>query len=170
AQVQVMIEGPGHVPLDQVAANVRLEKEICAGAPFYVLGPLVTDVASGYDHIACAIGGAAAALAGADFLCYVTPSEHLGLPGEEEVREGVIASRIAAHAADVARGRKGARDWDDEMSRRRRKRDWKGQIALSIDPDRARRYRGPAPQGEDYCSMCSEFCAIKILEGYFKQS
>ena len=169
AQVQVMIEGPGHVPLDQVAANVRLEKEICAGAPFYVLGPLVTDVASGYDHIACAIGGAVAALAGADFLCYVTPSEHLGLPGEEEVREGVIASRIAAHAADVARGRKGARDWDDEMSRRRGRRDWKGQIALSIDPERARRYRGPAPKGEDYCSMCSEFCAIKILEGYFQR-
>jgi phosphomethylpyrimidine synthase len=166
AGVQVMIEGPGHVPLDQIEANVKLEKEICSGAPFYVLGPLVTDVAAGYDHIACAIGGAWAAYAGADFLCYVTPSEHLSLPGEEEVREGVIASRIAAHAADLARGRKGARDWDDEMSRLRRKRDWKGQIALAIDPDRARRYRGPAPKGEDYCSMCSEFCAIKILEGY----
>jgi len=169
AEVQVMIEGPGHVPLDQIAANVKLEKEICSGAPFYVLGPLVTDVAAGYDHIACAIGGALAAYDGADFLCYVTPSEHLGLPGEEEVTEGVIASRIAAHAADVARGRGGARDWDDEMSRRRRARDWKGQIALSIDPVRARRYRGAAPKGEDYCSMCSEFCAIKILEGRFKK-
>ena len=166
AEVQVMIEGPGHVPLDQIEANVRLEKEICAGAPFYVLGPLPTDVAAGYDHIACAIGGALAAWAGADFLCYVTPSEHLSLPGEAEVREGVIASRIAAHAADVARGRGGAREWDDEMSRRRRDRDWKGQIALALDPERARRYRGAAPKGEDYCSMCSEFCAIKILEGH----
>ena len=169
AEVQVMIEGPGHVPLDQIEANVRLEKEICAGAPFYVLGPLPTDVAAGYDHIACAIGGALAAWAGADFLCYVTPSEHLSLPGEADVREGVIACRIAAHAADVARGRGGAREWDDEMSRRRRARDWKGQIALALDPDRARRYRGAMPKGEDYCSMCSEFCAIKILEGHLRK-
>jgi phosphomethylpyrimidine synthase len=165
AGVQVMIEGPGHVPLNQVAAQVQMQKEICRGAPFYVLGPLVTDVAPGYDHITSAIGGALAAAAGADFLCYVTPSEHLGLPGPEEVRQGVIAARIAAHAADVAKGIAGARDWDDRFSALRRKRDWEGMIGHSLDPATARRYRLTTnPNGEDACSMCGEYCVFKLAE------
>ncbi|MFH1038487.1 MAG: phosphomethylpyrimidine synthase ThiC [PVC group bacterium] len=168
AEVQVMIEGPGHIPLDQIAENVRLEKSLCRGAPFYVLGPLVTDVAPGYDHITCAIGGALAAYQGADFLCYVTPSEHLGLPSVDDVKEGVIAARIAAHAADVARGLPGARAWDDRMSRCRKERNWRGQIEAALDPDQARRYLGDIEGKEDYCSMCSEYCAIKILEEYLK--
>ncbi len=130
-----MIEGPGHVPINQVETNIKIQKELCKGAPFYVLGPLVTDVAPGYDHITSAIGGAIAGAAGADFLCYVTPSEHLRLPDLEDVREGVIASRIAAHAADIAKGVKGAMEWDREMARRRKALDWKGQIELSINPD-----------------------------------
>jgi phosphomethylpyrimidine synthase len=165
AGVQVMIEGPGHVPLNQVAAQVQMQKEICRGAPFYVLGPLVTDVAPGYDHITSAIGGALAAMSGADFLCYVTPSEHLGLPGPEEVRQGVIAARIAAHAADVAKGIAGARDWDDRFSALRRKRDWEGMIGHSLDPATARRYRLTTnPNGEDACSMCGEYCVFKLAE------
>jgi phosphomethylpyrimidine synthase len=168
AGVQVMIEGPGHIPLDQIAENVRLEKELCGGAPFYVLGPLVTDVAPGYDHITSAIGGALAAFVGADYLCYVTPSEHLGLPDEKDVKEGVIATRIAAHAADVARGFPKARFWDDEISRYRKRRDWEGQIKTSLDPEKARSYLGDVSQKEDYCSMCSEYCAIKILEEHLK--
>jgi phosphomethylpyrimidine synthase len=165
AGVQAMIEGPGHVPLNQVAAQVQMQKELCHGAPFYVLGPLVTDVAPGYDHITSAIGGALAAMAGADFLCYVTPSEHLGLPGPEEVRQGVIAARIAAHAADVAKGIAGARDWDDRFSALRRKRDWDGMIKNSLDPATARRYRLTAnPNGEDACSMCGEYCVFKLSE------
>ena len=165
AGVQVMIEGPGHVPLNQVAAQVQMQKELCHGAPFYVLGPLVTDVAPGYDHITSAIGGALAAMSGADFLCYVTPSEHLGLPGPEEVRQGVIAARIAAHAGDVAKGIAGARDWDDRFSVLRRKRDWDGMIKNSLDPVTAGRYRKSInPKGEDACSMCGEYCVFKLAE------
>jgi phosphomethylpyrimidine synthase len=169
AGVQVMIEGPGHVPLDQVEANVTLQKRLCQEAPFYVLGPLVTDVASGYDHIACAIGGAVAGMAGADFLCYVTPAEHLKLPSVQDVREGVIATRIAAHAADIARGHPGAMEWDLNMSKARKALDWKKQIALSIDPQKANAYRCSSKPGSDeVCTMCGEFCAIKIVRDYFK--
>lgn len=161
--VQVMIEGPGHVPLHQIAANVALQKRLCHGAPFYVLGPLVTDIAPGYDHITSAIGGAIAAWNGADFLCYVTPSEHLRLPSLEDVREGVIASRIAAHAADIARGIPGAMDRDNRMADARRNLDWKAQIDLSLDPGRARALRGgslPAAD-EGACTMCADLCAIR---------
>jgi phosphomethylpyrimidine synthase len=164
--VQVMIEGPGHVPLHQIAANVQLEKRLCHGAPFYVLGPLVTDVAPGYDHITSAIGGALAAWSGADFLCYVTPSEHLRLPPVEDVREGVIASRIAAHAADIARGIPGAMERDNRMADARRRLDWKAQIELSLDPERARAMRGaslPAAD-ESACTMCADLCAIKTSQ------
>ncbi|UCG80623.1 MAG: phosphomethylpyrimidine synthase ThiC [Desulfobacterales bacterium] len=168
AGVQVMIEGPGHVPLDQVEAQVVLQKKLCGGAPFYVLGPLVTDIAAGHDHIACAIGGAVAGMAGADFLCYVTPSEHLRLPSVEDVREGVIAARIAAHAADIATGHKGAIERDNEMSKARKNLDWERQISLSIDPSKAREYRsGSKPSSNDVCTMCGEFCAIKIVREYF---
>jgi phosphomethylpyrimidine synthase len=170
AGVQVMIEGPGHVPINQVETNIRIQKELCKGAPFYVLGPLVTDVAPGYDHITSAIGGAIAGAAGADFLCYVTPSEHLRLPDLDDVREGVIASRIAAHAADIAKGVRGALDWDREMARRRKALDWKGQIELSMDPDRARKLRESSlPQESDVCSMCGEFCSMKGVSQYLKK-
>jgi len=169
--VQVMIEGPGHVPLNQVETNIRLEKELCKGAPFYVLGPLVTDVGSGYDHIVCAIGGALAAYHGADFLCYVTPAEHLRLPTPEDVREGVIATRIAGHAADVARGHSKAREWDDEISRARKDLDWERQIELSIDPEKAKRYReASTPQADEVCTMCGQFCAIKMVREYLGQT
>jgi phosphomethylpyrimidine synthase len=167
--VQVMIEGPGHVPLDQIEANVLLEKRLCKGAPFYVLGPLVTDISPGYDHITCAIGGAIAGKAGADFLCYVTPSEHLKLPSVEDVREGVIATRIAGHAADIARGNKKAIQRDIEMSKARMAFDWEKQIELSIDPEKARRYHEEGKSGEkDVCTMCGEFCAIKRVKDFFK--
>jgi phosphomethylpyrimidine synthase len=160
--VQVMIEGPGHVPLDQIEANILLQKRLCHGAPFYVLGPLVTDIAPGYDHITGAIGGAIAARAGADFLCYVTPSEHLRLPTVDDVREGVIASRIAGHAADIARGLKGAMDPDCRMAKARKSLDWKAQIDLSIDPERARKLReSRMPKESDVCTMCGELCAVK---------
>jgi phosphomethylpyrimidine synthase len=163
--VQVMIEGPGHVPLDQIKENIVLEKKICHGAPFYCLGPLVTDVASGYDHISSAIGGALAAGFGADFLCYVTPSEHLRHPSVEDVREGVVASRIAAHAADIVKGIKSAQDWDKKMSEARKKRNWKKQIELSIDPYRARDYRASSkPVLSDVCTMCGKYCSIKLME------
>ena len=166
AGVQVMIEGPGHVPLHQIEAQVRMQKELCHGAPFYVLGPLVTDVAPGYDHITAAIGGAVAAAHGVDFICYVTPAEHLGLPTAEHVREGVIAARIAGHAADVAKGVPGAAEWDRKFSALRRHRDWKAQIAASMDPKRAETLRaGRRPHDEDVCSMCGELCAFKIAEG-----
>ncbi len=169
--VQVMIEGPGHVPLDQIEANVILEKRLCRGAPFYVLGPLVTDVSPGYDHITCAIGGAIAGKAGADFLCYVTPSEHLKLPTVEDVREGVIATRIAGHAADVARGNKKAFQKDLEMAKARMAFDWEKQIELSIDPQKARRYHEEGKSGaEDVCTMCGEFCAIKRVKDFFEKS
>ncbi len=163
--VQVIIEGPGHVPLNQVEMNMKMQKEICKGAPFYVLGPLVTDIAMGYDHIAAAIGGAIGAAAGADFLCYVTPSEHIRLPDIEDVKEGVIASKIAAHAADIAKGVKGAIEQDNEMARRRKALDWNGQIALSLNPELIKRRRAEGPPTESQvCSMCGEFCAIKTVE------
>jgi len=169
--VQVMIEGPGHVPLDQIEANVLLEKKLCKGAPFYVLGPLVTDATPGYDHITSAIGGAIAGKAGADFLCYVTPSEHLGLPFVEDVREGVIAVRIAAHAAEIARGNKKALERDLEISKARKKFDWERQIELAIDPPKARQYRKQRRSGEkDGCTMCGEFWAIKRVKEFFKNS
>jgi phosphomethylpyrimidine synthase len=163
--VQVIIEGPGHVPLNQVELNIKIQKEICKGAPFYVLGPLVTDIAVGYDHIAAAIGGAIAGAAGADFLCYVTPAEHIRLPDIEDVKEGVIASKIAAHAADIAKGIPGAIERDRKMAKCRKNLDWKGQIELSFNPDKVRQWRSEAPPAEqDVCSMCGEFCAIRTVE------
>jgi phosphomethylpyrimidine synthase len=163
--VQTIIEGPGHVPLNQVELNIKIQKEVCKGAPFYVLGPLVTDVAMGYDHIAAAIGGAIAGAAGADFLCYVTPAEHIRLPNIEDVRDGVIASRIAAHAADIAKGIPGAIEKDREMARCRKNLDWEGQISLSFNPDRVREWRGQVPPTvNEVCSMCGEFCAIRTVE------
>jgi phosphomethylpyrimidine synthase len=163
--VQVMIEGPGHVPIDQIEANVILEKSICNGAPFYVLGPLVTDIAPGYDHITSAIGGAIAGSAGADFLCYVTPAEHLRLPSLADVKDGIIASKIAAHAADIAKGVKGAIDKDREISGARAERNWKRQFALAIDPVKPRSYRKSSkPGSEDVCTMCGEYCSIKTAE------
>ncbi len=165
---EVFIEGPGHVPFDQIPAQMKLEKAACDGAPFYVLGPLVTDVAPGYDHLVCAIGGTLAATCGADFLCYVTPAEHLRLPGLEDVRQGVVACRIAAHAADIANGIPGARDWDDAMSRARKARDWGRQFELAMDPELARARRAEVqPRDEGVCSMCGEFCALRDEEGLF---
>jgi phosphomethylpyrimidine synthase len=170
AGVQVMIEGPGHMPLDQIQANILLQKQLCEGAPFYVLGPLVTDIAAGYDHIACAIGGAIAAAAGADFLCYVTPSEHLSLPTVADVREGVIASRIAAHAADIAKRIPGALERDVKMAQARKALDWKQQFALALDPERARQVREAAqPEQGDVCTMCGEFCSMKGMSQYLKK-
>lgn len=168
--VQVMVEGPGHMPLDQIAANMKIQQTLCQGAPFYVLGPLVTDIAPGYDHITAAIGGAIAATYGASFLCYVTPAEHLRLPNLDDVKEGIIASRIAAHAADIAKGVKGSADWDNKMSAARKRLDWEEMFQLCLDPEKARRYREEAkPEKEDTCSMCGNFCAVKnmnrILEG-----
>jgi len=163
AGVQAMVEGPGHIPLNQIEANVRIEKAVCKGAPFYVLGPLVTDVGAGYDHITGAIGGALAAYYGADFLCYVTPSEHLSLPTVDDVREGVIASRIAAHAADIARGTGLA--WDRRMSEARKAFDWDTMYELSVDPETARRRRlSRRPRSPDVCSMCGDLCAMKVVD------
>lgn len=168
--VQVMIEGPGHVPLGKIEENVRLEKEVCHGAPFYVLGPLVTDVAPGYDHVTSAIGGAIAASAGADYLCYVTSTEHLGLPGPDDVREGVITTRIAAHAADIAKGIPGAADWDLAMAGKRQKRDWEGMIALALDRRRAESIHAASPaRSADVCTMCGDYCSMKLVEEYFKK-
>ncbi len=162
--VQVMIEGPGHMQLDQIAANMQIQQTICHGAPFYVLGPLVTDIAPGYDHITAAIGGALAAANGAAFLCYVTPAEHLRLPDLADVKEGIIASRIAAHAADLAKGIPGARNWDDAMARARQKLDWEAQFNLAIDPEKARRYRAEStPACEDTCTMCGKMCAVRNM-------
>ncbi len=167
AGVQCMVEGPGHVPLHQVEANVKMAKALTGGAPFYVLGPLVTDVAAGHDHVAAAIGGALAALAGADFLCYVTPREHLGLPTAEDVREGVIITRIAAHAADLARGIPGAREWDLEMSRARKALDWETQLSLALDKEKAESlFRDRQVQGETACTMCGDFCAMRFISRY----
>lgn len=169
AGVQVIIEGPGHLPMNQIESNVILEKSLCQGAPFYLLGPLVTDIAPGYDHITAAIGGAIAASCGADFLCYVTPSEHLRLPSLEDVKEGVIASRIAAHAADIAKGIRGALEWDIVMSKARRKRNWRRQIDLAIDPQRPREYRKLSPPKQtDVCTMCSHYCSMKLMDNLAK--
>jgi phosphomethylpyrimidine synthase len=165
AGVQVIVEGPGHMPMNQITANVLLQKQLCKGAPFYVLGPLVTDIAPGYDHITGAIGGAIAAAAGADYLCYVTPAEHLKLPNIDDVREGVIASKIAAHAADIAKGIPGALDRDIAMAKCRNNLDWKGQIELSLDPEKALRFRheGGSDKGPT-CSMCGSYCAIQVYK------
>ena len=168
--VQVMVEGPGHMPYDQIETNMKLQKRICHNAPFYVLGPLVTDVAPGYDHITSAIGGTLAAVSGADFLCYVTPAEHLGLPDIEDVREGVIASKIAAHAADLARGNTEAWAWDNAMALARKNLDWEKQLSLAIDPVKAREYRFKKNKtGEEACSMCGEYCAVKIVGKYLEE-
>ena len=166
AGVQVMVEGPGHLPLNQIETNVHLQKAICKGAPFYVLGPLVTDVAAGYDHITGAIGGAIAAAAGTDFLCYVTPAEHLSLPDPEDVKLGVIASRIAAHAADIVKGVKGAQEWDRRMSVARKRLDWEEQARLSFDPERSRQVHSKHTSAGSTCSMCGEFCAMALVEKY----
>ena len=162
--VQVMIEGPGHMALDEIQANMKIEKRICHGAPFYVLGPLVTDIAPGYDHITCAIGGAIAAASGADFLCYVTPAEHLRLPDAKDVRDGIVAARIAAHAADIAKGIPGAREHDNEMATARHAFDWERMFELAIDGDRAREYYESAPPQEDQsCTMCGKMCAVRTV-------
>lgn len=166
AGVQAMVEGPGHVPLNQVAMNIQLQKRLCEEAPFYVLGPLVTDIAPGYDHIVSAIGGAIAAAAGADFLCYVTPAEHLGLPSLEDVKEGLIASRIAAHAADIVKGIPGAIERDAELSKARKKLDWDKQRQLSIDPEKFAQIRSRRKSKTKACSMCGEFCAMKIVSEF----
>lgn len=164
--VQVMVEGPGHVPMDQIAANMRVQETICKGAPFYVLGPLVTDIAPGYDHITSAIGGAIAAWQGAAFLCYVTPAEHLALPNVDDVHQGIIASKIAAHAADIAKGLPGAREQDDRMADARRNLDWEAQWLEALDPEVAKAIRDsrkPEEDHEDTCSMCGKFCAVRSI-------
>ena len=166
ADVQVMVEGPGHVPLDQIEMNIKLQKRVCNEAPFYVLGPLVTDIAPGYDHIVAAIGGAIAAAAGADFLCYVTPSEHLGLPSIDDVREGLVASKIAAHAADIVKGVPGARQRDLELSKARKKLDWVGQKRLVIDPHKFEAIRKKRRTKTEACSMCGEFCAMRLVSEF----
>jgi phosphomethylpyrimidine synthase len=168
--VQVMIEGPGHMAIDEIEANMILEKKLCHGAPFYVLGPIVTDIAPGYDHITSAIGGAIAASSGADFLCYVTPAEHLRLPTMDDMKEGIIATKIAAHAADIAKKVKGARDWDNEMSKARQALNWERMFELAIDPVKASRYRHESkPEHDDTCTMCGKMCSMRnmnrILEG-----
>ena len=165
-----MVEGPGHMTMDEIAANMKLQKRLCHGAPFYVLGPLVTDIAPGYDHITSAIGGAIAAVSGADFLCYVTPAEHLRLPDLQDVRDGIVASKIAAHAADLAKGIPGAREWDLAMSKARAAIDWDGMFAQAIDPDKAKSYfESRPPQDRHTCSMCGKMCAMRtsnmILNG-----
>ena len=163
--VQVMVEGPGHMPMDQIAANMKVQQSICQGAPFYVLGPLVTDIAPGYDHITSAIGGAIAASCGADFLCYVTPAEHLRLPSVDDVKEGIIAARIAAHAADLVKGIPGAQEWDDAMSKARVDVDFDKMISLSIDPEKARRYyESSKPECEGTCTMCGKMCPARTMK------
>lgn len=166
AGVQVMVEGPGHIPLDQIETNIKLQKAVCKGAPFYVLGPLVTDIAAGYDHITSAIGGAIAAMAGADFLCYVTPSEHLAIPDVDDVREGVMASRIAAHAADIVKGVKGARERDLQMSQARKRLDWEAQAKLALDPEKVSRVHGERASKGSACSMCGDYCAMDLVAQY----
>ncbi|HIE17861.1 MAG TPA: phosphomethylpyrimidine synthase ThiC, partial [Dehalococcoidia bacterium] len=166
AGVQVIVEGPGHLPLHHITANIQLEKSLCREAPFYVLGPLVTDIAAGYDHIAAAIGGAIAASSGADFLCYVTPAEHLSLPDVEDVKIGVIASRIAAHAADIVRGTNRASDWDRKMSIARKNLDWEAQAQLALDPERVRTVHGKYGTTGPACSMCGNYCAMALVEKY----
>lgn len=166
AGVQSIVEGPGHMPIDQIEANIKIQKQLTDGAPFYVLGPLVTDVAPGYDHITAAIGGAIAASAGADFLCYVTPTEHLALPKVADVKEGVIASRIAAHAADIAKKVPNAGDWDLQMSQARKKLDWTNQIKHSIDPEKTKKFAKNKPKDIDACSMCGSLCSMKLISQY----
>ncbi|WP_407399553.1 phosphomethylpyrimidine synthase ThiC [Treponema sp.] len=162
--VQVMVEGPGHMPMDQIAANMKIQQTICMGAPFYVLGPLVTDIAPGYDHITSAIGGAIAAQNGAAFLCYITPAEHLALPNVDDVKQGIIASKIAAHAADIAKGVRGAMDIDNKMADARRKLDWDAQWECALDPETAKAIRDSrAPEHDDTCSMCGKFCAVRSM-------
>lgn len=168
--VQVMVEGPGHMAMNEIAANMKIQKRICHNAPFYVLGPLVTDIAPGYDHITSAIGGAIAAANGANFLCYVTPAEHLRLPDLNDVKEGIVASKIAAHAADIANGVKGARDIDNKMAEARHKLDWDAMFEIAIDREKAQRYYESTPVSERHtCSMCGKMCAVRttnlILEG-----
>ena len=168
--VQVIIEGPGHMAINEIKANMLLEKKLCHGAPFYVLGPIVTDIAPGYDHITSAIGGALAASYGADFLCYVTPAEHLRFPNLDDVKEGIIAAKIAAHAGDIAKNVSGSQDWDNEMSKARQKLNWERMFELAIDPEKARRYRKEStPEHEDSCTMCGKMCSMrnmnKIMEG-----
>ncbi len=168
--VQSMIEGPGHVPINQVITNAEIEKSLCDNAPFYVLGPVVTDIAPGYDHITSAIGGALMAANGADFLCYVTKAEHVRLPEPEDVREGVIVTRIAAHAADIAKGIPGAIEWDLEMSKARKSLNWENMINLSIDPEYVKKERSSSmPEESDVCTMCGKFCAIKLLNKALKK-
>lgn len=162
--VQVMVEGPGHVPLNQVKANMEIQQSLCKGAPFYVLGPIVTDIAPGYDHITAAIGGAVAAMSGAAFLCYVTPAEHLALPNADDVKQGIMASKIAAHAADIAKGIPGARDADDRMGKARRELDWDAMFEEAMDPEHAKAVRDDrAPEVEETCSMCGKFCAVRSM-------
>ena len=169
--VQVMIEGPGHIPINEVEMNIKLQKKLCHNAPFYVLGPVVTDIAPGYDHITSAIGGAIASASGADFLCYVTPAEHLALPTLEDVKEGIIATRIAAHTGDIAKGIKGSFDWDMKMAQARKTLDWGEQIRLSINPEYAAKVRRErSPQISDVCTMCGEYCAIKLVEEALENS
>ncbi|HKI82643.1 MAG TPA: phosphomethylpyrimidine synthase ThiC, partial [Pseudodesulfovibrio sp.] len=168
--VQVMIEGPGHMAMNEIAGNMMMEKRLCHNAPFYVLGPLVTDVAPGYDHITAAIGGAIAGAAGADFLCYVTPAEHLRLPTMEDMKDGIVATRIAAHAADIAKGYPGAADWDNNMAKARAALDWDAQFALAMDPVKPAEYRESSePEHKDSCTMCGKMCAVRnmnrVLEG-----
>ena len=163
--VQVIIEGPGHVPINEIVEQMKLEKKLCNGAPFYVLGPLPTDIGAGYDHITCAIGGALAASAGADYLCYVTPSEHLGLPSVDDVREGIIASRIAAHIGDIAKGVPGAKERDLAMSKARKALNWGKQISLALDPVRAKQYHDKlSSKRKDVCTMCGDYCAMKVFD------
>ncbi len=171
AGVQVMVEGPGHMALDEIAANMKMEKRLCHDAPFYVLGPLVTDIAPGYDHITAAIGGAVAASSGANFLCYVTPAEHLRLPDADDVREGLIATKIAAHAADLVKGVPGAHERDDRMSDARRRVDWDEMFDYALDPDKARRYFDSAPPStEGTCTMCGEMCAVRTLNNLMEEN
>ncbi|MFW6129418.1 MAG: phosphomethylpyrimidine synthase ThiC, partial [Candidatus Aminicenantaceae bacterium] len=168
--VQVMVEGPGHIPLDQIEMNVKIQKRVCHGAPFYVLGPLVTDIAAGYDHIVSSIGGAIAAAAGADFLCYVTPSEHLGLPSIDDVREGLIASQIAAHAGDIVKNKKGAIEKDLEISKARKLLNWKEQKKHALDPHKFEEIRKKRKTKSKACSMCGNFCAMKIVSEFIGSS
>lgn len=168
AGVQVMVEGPGHLPIGQIEMNIKLQKSICDDAPFYVLGPIVTDIAPGYDHITSAVGGALAAAVGADYLCYVTPTEHLGLPDEKDVKEGIIASRIAAHAGDIAKGIPGAIDRDNKMAEARKNLDWEQQEKLCMDPERFRQIRQERSSSTDACSMCGDLCVYKILEDFYR--
>ena len=166
--VQVMIEGPGHMAINEIEANVMLEKKLCHEAPFYVLGPLVTDVAPGYDHITSAIGGALAASKGVDFLCYVTPAEHLRLPDLNDMKEGIVATKIAAHAGDIAKGIKGAREWDNAMSKARAELDWATMFELALDPEKPRKYRDSSkPEHEDSCTMCGKMCALRTVNKIF---